>query len=377
MMIHNNIRYAVNEKESLWVKLENSVKRILLYGMGDGAEKVLKCLSERGIKLAGIFASDDFVRGQSFCGYKVLTLFEAEQIYGDFTVLVCFATKINEVMEHIESIASRHELYFPDVNIYGDPSQVFDENYFENNELRLQRVFDALADENSRDFFVSLISYKMSGKIGYIHQLDNYSFKIKDKIKRIGVFADIGAYNGDTAIKAAKDFPDLHSILAFEPELHSYKRLYEEFENNPLLSHKKSLLINAAASDKNGVSTFCTGEGMGSYVKDNIYNRGVQKKRKEKTVKTETLDGIIENYPDFIPDLIKFDAEGAEYEAIKGCSAIIKQHCPILEVSCYHKKDDIFIIPETVWEINPEYKLYITRSNVCFPDWECEYVFIH
>ena len=51
-------------------------KPIVLYGMGNGADKVLDELESRNIAVKGIFASDDFVRGQFFKGFKVMTFKE-------------------------------------------------------------------------------------------------------------------------------------------------------------------------------------------------------------------------------------------------------------------------------------------------------------
>ena len=55
----------------LWDYLRQTEKKIVLYGMGDGAEKLLDEFDRLGIKCTGVFASDDFVRGQSFRGFKV------------------------------------------------------------------------------------------------------------------------------------------------------------------------------------------------------------------------------------------------------------------------------------------------------------------
>ena len=57
----------------IWNRLKREEKPILLYGMGDGAEKILSVLNERGIEIQGIFVSDDFVRDKSFHGFKLLS----------------------------------------------------------------------------------------------------------------------------------------------------------------------------------------------------------------------------------------------------------------------------------------------------------------
>ena len=55
----------------LWERLRTDGRDILLYGMGNGADKLLGVMSKRNIPVAGIFASDGFVRGHEFHGMRV------------------------------------------------------------------------------------------------------------------------------------------------------------------------------------------------------------------------------------------------------------------------------------------------------------------
>ena len=67
---------------------------VLLYGMGNGAELTDAYLRSRGIIPDGVFASDGFVRGQSFMGKRVLSVAEAEHLYGDFTAVLSFVKNV-------------------------------------------------------------------------------------------------------------------------------------------------------------------------------------------------------------------------------------------------------------------------------------------
>ena len=67
----NRLPHFVTETESVWDQLKKETRPIALYGMGDGAEKILRVCAQRDIPIAGIFASDEFVRGHSFAGYQV------------------------------------------------------------------------------------------------------------------------------------------------------------------------------------------------------------------------------------------------------------------------------------------------------------------
>ena len=54
----------------LWAYLNGAGKPVVLYGMGDGAEKINAALNAHGLSFADIMASDNFVRGQIFWGAK-------------------------------------------------------------------------------------------------------------------------------------------------------------------------------------------------------------------------------------------------------------------------------------------------------------------
>ena len=56
----------------VWNYLADSKKPIVIYGMGNGAEKIISILKEYDTEINDIFASDEFVRGHSFLGHRVL-----------------------------------------------------------------------------------------------------------------------------------------------------------------------------------------------------------------------------------------------------------------------------------------------------------------
>ena len=122
----------LNLKESikydLWTYLKNSKKPIVLYGMGDGADKILNVLEEKEIPVCAVFASDEFVRDKIFRGFKIKKLSEIEAEYEDFIILLSFATSIPELVEKIKALSKKHELYAPDVPVFG--SGLFDMEFY-------------------------------------------------------------------------------------------------------------------------------------------------------------------------------------------------------------------------------------------------------
>lgn len=66
--------YDITGAVSLWNHLAETSKPIIIYGMGDGAQKILDVCSLKNVKISGFMASDDFVRGHSFAGFEVKKL---------------------------------------------------------------------------------------------------------------------------------------------------------------------------------------------------------------------------------------------------------------------------------------------------------------
>ena len=63
----------------VWQYLAACQKPLVMYGMGNGADKILCALYEKGLEIADFFASDDFVRGQKFHDKTVLRLIRSSK----------------------------------------------------------------------------------------------------------------------------------------------------------------------------------------------------------------------------------------------------------------------------------------------------------
>ena len=116
-------------ENELWSHLSESGKPIVIYGMGNGADKIIAVLEERGMRAADFFASDGFVRGQLFHGKRVLSLSEVKEKYTDFIILVAFGSHLPEVCGAIRRLDEQYELYAPDGPVAG--GELFDAGSYE------------------------------------------------------------------------------------------------------------------------------------------------------------------------------------------------------------------------------------------------------
>lgn len=349
----------------MWEEIKNENKPIVLYGMGDGAVKILAVLEKLNIKCHGVFASDDFVRYQSFMGFTVKKLSDLEAELGDFTVLSAFATRLDEVIENFYRIGKRHKLKIPDVNVSGDHFELFTSEFVKVNSARLSRVYDAL-DEQGKAFFEALVLFKYTGEMCYLEKTEELrkSSTLPYSADDITSFADFGAYTGDTILEAVSLYPNITKIAGYEPDAKTFKKLEANTEGLPCT------LFNALVWNEDSELILRSGGAMNTIIEENVLMTENLQKKKCTSVKAVTGDGTLP----FVPSLIKMDVEGCEARAIEGCAKIISEHKPILRISIYHNHRDIFEIFEKISNLNQSYKYTIRQKCRYVPAWDVELV---
>ena len=87
-------------------------------------------------------------------------------------------------------------------------------------------------------------------------------------------------------------------------------------------------------------------------------------KKKLREVATLTLDEVVHREK-VSPDLIKFDVEGCEKEALAGARETITCFRPKIIISLYHRNRDIFELPIMLNKLLPKSKLYLRRARRC------------
>ena len=215
-------------ERDLWQYLAETDKPIVMYGMGNGADKILTVCEDRGIAVRDFFASDGFVRGHSFHGKQVMHYADMVEKYGagQFIVLLSFASSLPDVMANFYRIAAETELYAPDVPVCG--GTLFDLDFYHEHHTELEQVEAMLADEESREIFRNVISYKITGDIRYLRTAESDPDTVYMQLLNTAeymAYADLGAYNGDTIRETLAYFPTVKRITAFEPSPKTFPSL--------------------------------------------------------------------------------------------------------------------------------------------------------
>ncbi|MBE6824240.1 MAG: FkbM family methyltransferase [Ruminococcaceae bacterium] len=336
----------------VWDALKATDKPIILYGMGNGADKVLDEFEKRNIKACGVMASDDFVRYQNFRGFTVSKMCDFEKQYDDFLIALCFASSLDDVMNNIKRIASIHPMLVPNVPVYG--KEVIDDAFIVKYKNEIKHAYSLLCDEKSKEVFVGALNFLYSGKIEYLKNIESDKDEIFHNVLCLSnseSYLDLGAYRGDTVDEFLHYTHDYKKIVAVEPNIKNHTKLTEHCEQL-----KNLTVINAGITDKNSTMFVSKGGGRQSVLNS---KNGVE-------IATINVDTITELYGDF--SYIKADIEGMESKMLQGAKNTLKTR-PKLNIAGYHTNSDFFTLINKVHVLNPDYKIYL-RKHPYIPCWD-------
>ena len=347
--------------EPLSRELSEDSRPTVLYGTGNGADKVIEYLSALGRRPDAVFASDGFVRNREFAGLPVESFSDVASRFGkNMKILMCFGSDRPDVIENVRRIDAEYDLALPDVPLYGEG--IFDEDYFARHADELYDARNMLSDEQSEHLFDDAIKYRLTGKYRYLKRteevIDTYSHLFGYKNIRTAV--DGGAYRGDSVKKLVSAIPKLKKIYAFEPDPKTFSKL-EECVSEIVNGYGVSVIPRRAAlGSKEGCIEFSSSSSRGAG------ESGKNRRAATACVPVERIDAIEDRI-----DLIKLDVEGAEYDALTGAENTLSESSPNLAVSLYHRTDDLWRIPLYIKEkyAGKDFKYYLRRPT-CLPMWD-------
>lgn len=347
----------------VWDIIKEEKRPIVVYGMGNGADKLFDRLAHFGVVPNDIFASDGFVRGHSFRGMRVKSFSEIKEQYPDFLILLSFASNRSEVLDMLTNIDKNYDMIIPDMPVAG-VDEYFDKDFYNANYEKIKAAYEALADEDSRSAFASVVRYKLEGRMSYLDGAwsnvgELYSLLPCDRIKSV---IDAGAYNGDTLREMKEYFKNLSSAVAIEPDPKTYRRLLRYVDGEADIS-VSPMNVGAWCESASGVF-------QSSSNRNSSFTSTASHESKNSDVQLVSIDSL-----ELSPDYIKYDVEGAEMEALIGSKATIIRHAPALLISLYHRSCDIFELVLYMREQHPDYKLFLRRLR-CVPAWELDLVAI-
>lgn len=353
----------IYESRSVWENLKNTNKPIVLYGMGNGADKIIDWCEANKVKVSGIFATDEFVRYQNFRGLIVEKYSDVIAKFGkNILIVIAFASERPEVLARFKELAGLHETVAPHLPLFTE-KELVSKNWLAKNENQIKKVYELLADKQSKKVFACTLNYKLSGKIEYLFACET---KREEDLRTIFAwnenesYLDLGAYNGDT-VEEFLHFTNgkCKKIVAVEPDRRNARKLRakaDEFVVQGVNIDIKECGIGAEV----GVMNFSDSGGRQSTFVEAY----------KLQVPVETIDNLAD---DTGFSYIKFDVEGFEKQALNGGLKTIRVFTPKLFVASYHYDGDLLSLPLLIKNIYPEYKIYL-RKHPYVPAWELNYL---
>ena len=350
----------------LWKTLSSTNRPILLYGMGNGADKLIARLEGMGKSVSDVFASDGFVRGQHFHGKRVLSYSEAIEKYKNPIILVCFGTALPDVLGAVFQIEEQQELYIPDMPIAGDA--YFTAEFYQEHYEEIKRACDLLEDDGSKELYASLLWYKLTGEARFLR--DAVLTGDERELLRYGSMTcavDVGAYRGDTLGEMLAHALQLKTVLAIEPDVKNFKKLSAYAST---VVGKEILLFHAAAWHEHQHLAFAA-SGNRNATLDEKKAGTASCEHNTDTVECVKIDDITRgrnvNY-------IKYDTEGAEMAALEGSKEMIFQSSPTMRISAYHRSEDLFSLLLWLDAFAGDRYTYHLRRRLSIPAWDIELI---
>ena len=342
----------------LWDELRDFPRPILIYGMGNGADKILALCREYGISIAGIFSSDSHAREGMFQGCPVLSRTKALKQYPDAMILLGFGTERPDEVADLMELAERHPMRIPDTPLLGGTILTPDD--LSSRQAEIQQVSDLWADEKSRQLFHSLLDAKLSGDPKTLVANTSPRSELLELL-HLGPeesYLDLGAYRGDTIEEfLSLTHGEYRQITALEPDAHNYKKLQEAWGSSDCVTLLPYASWNARTTleftGKGGRNCSKNPDLPGKYAHIHPVN----------AIPVDEL-GLDVSY-------VKMDVEGSEAETLQGMAETILHCKPKMLVSAYHKPDDFITLPRLIQSICPDYRLYLRRTH-CIPAWEIQ-----
>jgi FkbM family methyltransferase len=175
------------------------------------------------------------------------------------------------------------------------------------------------------------------------------------------VFVDAGAHFGYFSLMANQLGC---KVVAFEAGTETFKILESNCrERNSLMVH------HAALSSRQGELTFY--EFPGAYSEFNTtdispYHHQDWFKKTEyrsTTIQALTLDDYFIDKSDCLPDFIKMDVEGHEWEVLKGAEKILIHYNPVVIMEYHTGKPEGVHVQAVRWMAEKGYKAYIIQAD--------------
>lgn len=223
-------------------------------------------------------------------------------------------------------------------------------DFYRRNRAEIEAAAALFDDESSRNIFNAQINHRLGGSWRDLPAALGLDFQYLEpglEIDRDTTFFDLGAFDGDTLRAMDRNGIRPGQVVIFEPDRGNFERVLQWVEEHPDFC-SDVITLNAGVGASSRIDRFNADSTGSSHFATDGGNM----------VPVFSLDELF-LHSSFKRIYIKMDIEGAETDAIRGMTGLIRKYRPDLAVSVYHRPEDLFKLPLLLKGICPEYRLVL------------------
>lgn len=344
---------------------ETGAEVYALYGAGQLGRTVLRNLRAAGVEPVAFADDTPEKQGQTVDGVPVMRPQEAASRFGARLVFV--VTILNPLLNFVTARRRLQEATGARVVSFLHLAWRYPETFLPYCQFEppqdvlakaddIRRAFRLFADEESRRQFVAHLRFRLRLEHAALPPCapDNYfpPDLFAEPLAPDAVFVDCGAYDGDT-VRAfiAHQRGRFGRVYAFEPDARNCERLRAYVASLEADAAGRIHVFNAGVGDRRALLRFDAAGNMSS-----SFSRAG-----EVEVEVVPLDEVVE--ADGAPVYLKFDVEGAEWEALRGGEKLLARARPLMAISVYHRPDDLWQLPLSVAERDLGYRFFLRTQG--------------
>lgn len=363
MELFDKIENLDKEKEEYIRLYLNNIKKfeyIYLWWISESCDEAIEFFKNNNVKIKGIYELNPDKYDNKYKNINVI-----KQSFNDIDtkwaiVITCsyFETIRKKLINNYKDIDKQLFLF----DWYFLEKKKID--YYIENRGTILKCYNLLEDNKSKEIYNALLKYRYIRNpeliINLYESRDNcYLDKVFIDDYEDWLYIDAWSYNADFITTLAEKVSINNSnFYIFEPNKIFFKNIKTNLSKN--INYK---IFNIALCDKEWEMEFMQIPSSTSHIIDKKYNayKDLIDKKDIDIIKTAKLDTIIKNQK---VKWIKIDIEWSEMSMIEWATNTIKRDKPILLLSIYHRRDDLFKLQNYLINLNLWYKYYIRHYSL-------------